>query len=78
MNARKETPMAKTQTYTCKGPVRGSCGHEHRSLETAAECLRRDVNACRRLRGYSDRRVVGHPAPLTEAEDDAVRAAVNR
>jgi len=49
---------ATTQThYTTRGPVRGSCGHQHRTLETAARCLRADIVGCRRSGGYSDRRV---------------------
>jgi hypothetical protein len=56
-------------TYTTTGPVRGTCGHEHRSIRTAAECLRRDLDGCRQQGGYSDRSVVRTDGePLTERE----------
>ena len=47
-------------TYTCKGPVRGECGHTHRTLVGAARCLHRDQRACTSLGGgaYSDRTIV--------------------
>jgi len=44
--------------YTTIGSVRGCCGHRHRSLETAEECLERDRRGCARHGGYSDRDVV--------------------
>ena len=44
--------------YTTTGPVRGSCGHRHRTLGGALRCLRRDVSGCRRQGGYSDRRLL--------------------
>ena len=49
-----------TIAYTTRGPVRGTCGHRHRSIETAAKCVLRDGRDCRSLGGgaYSDRRVV--------------------
>lgn len=46
--------------YTCKGSVRGRCGHQHRTVVSAALCLRKDRRECRALGGgsYSDRTVV--------------------
>jgi hypothetical protein len=46
--------------YKTVGPVRGGCGHRHRSLKTATECLKKDQRACASLGGgaYSDRCVV--------------------
>lgn len=48
--------------YEAHGPVRGSCGHEHRTLRAAQECARKDKAECRALapagsltRPYSDR-----------------------
>ena len=40
--------------------VRGGCGHAHRTVDAAGDCLDRDVAACRSLGGgaYSDRRCV--------------------
>lgn len=61
--------------YTCKGSVRGTCGHQHRTLRGAAECLLRDEKRCSRLGGgaYSDRDVVRQDGqPLTDDERSAV------
>tara|TARA_R110000824_G_scaffold210748_2_gene396616 strand:+ start:89 stop:298 length:210 start_codon:yes stop_codon:yes gene_type:complete len=44
--------------YTTKGDVRGYCGHEHRSIETAAKCVKRDMAGCQSQGGYSDRSVI--------------------
>ncbi len=54
------TNEAKAVTYTCKGSVRGECGHTHRTLVGAARCLHRDQRACTSLGGgaYSDRTIV--------------------
>ena len=46
--------------YTASGPVRGDCGHRHRTPEAAGACLGRDARACASLpggRSYSDREV---------------------
>jgi hypothetical protein len=40
--------------YTNRGPVRGDCGHKHRTPEAAGECKRRDGRACRAQGGYTD------------------------
>lgn len=47
-----------TEKFTTTGPVRGTCGHKHRSMKTAVECLKRDIRGCASQGGYSDRRVV--------------------
>jgi hypothetical protein len=57
------TKTAKTKTrtaatYTTTGPVRGCCGHDHRSIRTAHACASRDQSQCRRSGGYSDRSIV--------------------
>ena len=60
-------------SYTCVGPVRGSCGHTHDTLRDAIECLDRDRKACRELGGgsYSDRRVRRDgDQPLTQDDQD--------
>ena len=63
--------------YTTRGSVRGSCGHEHRSLEAAVACLQRDQHGCSRAGGYSDRRVVrSDGATLTSDEMAALSAIV--
>lgn len=57
-------------TYTTTGPVRGDCGHRHRSIDTARTCLRRDGDGCASQGGYSDRRVVRWDgSELTAAEE---------
>lgn len=43
--------------YTTWGPVRGDCGHVHRTDEAAEACIRRDHAGCRKVGGYSDRGV---------------------
>lgn len=45
--------------YDAYGSVRGSCGHTHRSEESAQRCVDQDAAACARLSGgaYSDRYV---------------------
>lgn len=49
-----------TTRYKAHGSVRGSCGHNHRSITTANACAERDASRCESLGGgaYSDRRVV--------------------
>lgn len=44
--------------WTTYGPVRGCCGHRHRSERTARAYLRQDAEGCATQGGYSDRRVV--------------------
>lgn len=43
--------------YTTWGPVRGDCGHVHRSEETADRCLAADRAGCAAQGGYSDREI---------------------
>ena len=67
--------------YTTEGNVRSDCGHTHRTLKTAYECLRKDERGCRKQGGYSDRKVVRvmlenndviRTYPLTETEWDTL------
>lgn len=46
-----------TKVYITVGSVRGSCGHNHRSLKTAVFCMAKDQKSCYRRGGYSDRRI---------------------
>lgn len=59
-------------TYTTVGPVRGCCGHHHRTIKAAADCCRRDQSGCKSQGGYSDRslRVIedGERRQPTESE----------
>jgi len=43
--------------YFTDGPVRGNCGHRHKSRTTADRCLRRDRRGCEGQGGYSDRSI---------------------
>jgi hypothetical protein len=58
--------------YTTRGSVRGGCGHKHRSIDTAAKCVKRDMGGCQSQGGYSDRSVVkienGDRVELSESE----------
>jgi len=45
------------RVYVTYGPVRGWCGHYHRTYAAAERCLERDRRGCRRQGGYSDRSV---------------------
>jgi hypothetical protein len=44
--------------FTTDGPVRGECGHKHKYLRTAQECLEKDQRGCANQGGYSDRVIV--------------------
>lgn len=61
-------------TYTTTGSVRGSCGHNHRTLATAFSCLDSDQDGCASQGGYSDRQVMavenGEERPLAGDEAD--------
>jgi hypothetical protein len=39
----------------CFGPVRGWCGHRHRSAKAVLKCLADDATGCNSQGGYSDR-----------------------
>jgi hypothetical protein len=41
--------------WITRGPVRGQCGHKHRTEAGAHRCRHADARACRSVRGYSDR-----------------------
>ncbi len=60
--------------YTTLGRVRGCCGHEHRTLQTAERCLREDERGCKTQGGYSDRRVVVVPDGEDPGDWSAVTA----
>ncbi len=57
--------------YTTHGPVRGQCGHLHRSIRAAEDCLRSDQRGCRSQGDYSDRaiRAVGFDRLLYYGDD---------
>lgn len=43
--------------YVCDGSVRGTCGHMHKTLDSAKRCLDRDSDGCASQGGYSDRSI---------------------
>ena len=43
--------------FMCWGPIRGACGHKHRTLAAAERCLERDRRGCATQGGYSDRTI---------------------
>lgn len=53
--------------YTTWGPIRGDCGHLHRSIRAAQSCAERDARGCRSQGGYGDRalRIVESRQELT-------------
>ena len=74
-NKTRRMNMTKTETYTTRGPVRGSCGHRHITDSGAIRCLIRDRKGCHAQGGYSDRDVYrdsdGARASLIETDDGA-------
>ncbi len=43
--------------YHAVGNVTGSCGHAHRSIQSAERCRRAHVIGCHLQGGYSDREI---------------------
>tara|TARA_R100000656_G_scaffold104176_2_gene76316 strand:+ start:35042 stop:35512 length:471 start_codon:yes stop_codon:yes gene_type:complete len=65
--------------YSAEGSVRGNCGHNHRSIDTACACLLRDQRDCASLGGgtYSDRKVVRSDGrPLNYGERERVNSCL--
>jgi hypothetical protein len=58
--------------YITRGPIRGSCEHQHRTIYDAYHCLRHDFRAAEKDGSYSDRHVYavdgGHERELCERE----------
>jgi len=58
--------------YTTKGPIRGSCKHQHRTIYDAYHCLRHDFRIAQKEGVHSDRHVCavedGHERELYEHE----------
>lgn len=59
--------------YTTWGPIRGGCGHAHRTIEAARRCVEKDVRTHRRRGGFSDRLVVFIEARSCLASYDVTR-----
>lgn len=58
-----------TLYYTTTGNVRGCCGHRHRTIDAAYACLKKDQRYCKKIGGYSDRKVAG-PKGRTLTDDE--------
>jgi hypothetical protein len=43
--------------YITKGPIRGPCGHKHRTISYAYHCLARDIQSAEKDGTSSDRRI---------------------
>jgi hypothetical protein len=43
--------------YITKGPIRGTCKHQHRNIYWAYHCLRKDFRDAQKEGTFSDRRV---------------------
>lgn len=69
-----------TIRYTTIGPLRGRCGHQHKTIESAVKCLDEDEAWCRErgVGGHTDRRIVvlgaGPKRELNHTEQEAVAA----
>ena len=60
-------------TYTTIGSVRGCCGHKHRTIKAAVDCIKRDQSGCAIQGGYSDRDVRrSGGAELSDSEQELV------
>ena len=62
--------------YTTRGPLRGRCGHTHKTIIEALRCRTEDEARCTSKGGNTDRRVFavvrGEWRELTEQELNAV------
>ena len=79
------TSMDPSVRYTTHGPLRGKCGHRHKNLDGAIDCLDEDEALCVSRGGHTDRQIfaVG-PGGRRSLNDDelaamaAYRAALKR
>jgi hypothetical protein len=62
--------------YSTTGPIRGECGHKHRHIDDAIECLEDDDRWCIERGGRTDRRIcaVCSPGGWRELNADEVAA----
>lgn len=90
MTSTTTTETTTARTWTCKGSVRGECGHTHHSLSAALRCCAADMDAIRRAypasgltAPYSDRRPVQLSGPPVsedeyfEAKDEAFASVMD-
>lgn len=50
--------MADTPRYTTEGALRGKCGHKHKSIDGAIDCLDADEAVCLTRGGHTDRKIL--------------------
>ncbi len=61
--------------YSTRGPLRGQCGHRHRHIDDAVECLDADDAWCMERGGRTDRKILAvGPGGWRELTDDEVAA----
>jgi hypothetical protein len=67
-----------TFRYTTEGPLRGRCGHKHKDLESALDCLDADEAICLERGGHTDRKifVVGSGIKRELNDDERAAAAI--
>ena len=69
------TTKTTVTSYTTVGSVRGGCGHQHRTIQRAVECIALDHAGCKSQGGYSDRQVrYGDGTPLDDTDSETVAA----
>jgi hypothetical protein len=69
--------MAGTFRYTTDGPLRGRCGHKHKDLESALECLDADERLCVARGGHTDRQLFAiGPGGKRDLDADELAAVV--
>jgi hypothetical protein len=57
--------------YSSAGPLRGKCGHKHRHIDDAVECLDADDAWCIERGGRTDRKLYALASPGGRRELDA-------
>lgn len=62
--------------YTTEGPRRGRCGHQHKSIPSALECLDADEAWCQQRGQHTDRRIFALGNRQRRELDDEERALV--
>lgn len=64
--------------YTTQGDIRGECGHTHKTIEAAIECIGRDEARAKRGGGHGDRRVVRADGGDLDDDERAELAYIER
>jgi hypothetical protein len=67
-----------TLGYYCDGPVRGHCGHKHRTIEAATRCLVKDIRRCIRVAEHSDRHIYHEDGASLTTSEEQEKATIHR